>query len=150
MLKPDSPVIATRCSTHRVAASFVAGSRARCATSAKITRSTPAGSTRRPAAARRIAAPIPSRSQRRSRVHAPPRRRESRTSTSPGAAATPAPASPWSGVTNREIEDTNRASASLSTFSARPKLWITFAVDTPMTGCRSLCASCRYATTDPS
>ena len=59
------------------------GSRARWATSAKITRSTASPSSRRPAATRRIAAPIPSRSQTRSSVHAPPSRRESRTSTSP-------------------------------------------------------------------
>ena len=38
---------------------------------------------------------------------------------------------------------TSRASASRSTASARPKLWITFAAGTPVTGWRSLCASCR-------
>ena len=48
-----------------------------------------------------------------------------------------------SGVRNREIDDTNRASAARSTGSARPKLWITFATGFPLTGCRSLCASCR-------
>ena len=37
-----------------------------------------------------------------------------------------------------------------STASARPKLWITFAEGTPVTGWRSLCASCRYDTVDPS
>ena len=48
-----------------------------------------------------------------------------------------------SGVRNREIDDTNRASAARSTVSARPKLWITFATGFPLTGCRSLCANCR-------
>ena len=48
-----------------------------------------------------------------------------------------------SGVRNREIDDTSRASAARSTVSARPKLWITFATGFPLTGCRSLCASCR-------
>jgi hypothetical protein len=43
-----------------------------------------------------------------------------------------------------------RASASRSTMSARPKLWITFAEGTPATGWRSLCASCRYDTVEPS
>src|SRR5664280_1764085 len=33
-----------------------------------------------------------------------------------------------SGVRNREIEFTSRASAARSTFSARPKLWITFEI----------------------
>ena len=43
----------------------------------------------------------------------------------------------------RDRTDTSRASASRSTFSARPKLWITFATGLPVSGCRSLCASCR-------
>ena len=55
-----------------------------------------------------------------------------------------------SGVRNREIDATSRASAARSTLSARPKLWITFATGFPLTGCRSLCASCRYDTTEPS
>ena len=67
--KPPQPAIATRSATHRVAASLLPGSSARCATSANSTR---------------------------------------------------------------------------STVSARPKLWITFAEGTPVTGWRSLCASCRY------
>ena len=54
------------------------------------------------------------------------------------------------GSRNREIEATSRRSASRSTRSARPKLWITFATGLPVTGCRSLCASCRYDTTVPS
>ena len=83
-------------------------------------------------ATRRIAAPIPSRSQIRSSVHAAPRRRESSTSTSPPAVA--AAATACSGVRNREIDDTNRASAARSTLSARPKLWITFATGFPLTG----------------
>jgi len=33
--------------------------------------------------------------------------------------------------------------AARSTCSARPKLWITFAIGLPVCGCRSLCASCR-------
>ena len=115
------------------------GSRARWATNANTTRSTATPSSRRPAATRRIAAPIPSRSQTRSNVHAPPRRRESSTSTSAPAAALIA----CSGVRNREIELTSRASAARSTFSARPKLWITFAIGLSVTGCRSLCVSCR-------
>jgi hypothetical protein len=48
------------------------------------------------------------------------------------------------------MEATSRRSASGSTWSARPKLWITFATGLPVTGCRSLCASCRYDTTVPS
>ncbi len=92
-------------------------------------------------ATRRIAALIPRRSQIRSSVHAAPRRRESRTSTSPPAAAVAVTA--CSGVRNREIDDTNRASAARSTLSARPKLWITFATGFPLTGWRSLCANCR-------
>ena len=53
-------------------------------------------------------------------------------------------------VQNREIDDTSRASPSRSTASARPKLWITFACGTPVTGWRSLYANCRYDTVDPS
>ncbi len=48
-----------------------------------------------------------------------------------------------SGIKNREIEDTSRARASRSTFSAWPKLWITFATELPVSGCRSLCVSWR-------
>ncbi len=48
-----------------------------------------------------------------------------------------------SGVRNREIDDTRRASASRSTCSARPKLWITFATGFPVSALRSLCANCR-------
>ena len=134
----------TRSATHLVAASFDAGSSARCAVSAKITRSAAGPSSRRPSAARLIAAPISSSSQTRPSTHAPPIRRESRTSTSPAAAAA------LPGSRNREIEATSRASAARSTRSARPKLWITFATGLPVTGCRSLCASCRYDTTVPS
>ncbi len=47
------------------------------------------------------------------------------------------------GVRNREIDETNRARATLSTCSARPKLWITFATEFPVSGCRSLWANCR-------
>ena len=103
-------------------------------------------SSRRHSAARRIACPISSRSHRRSSTHAPPSRRESSTSISPAAAA----ATARSGSRNREIEATSRARAARSTRSARPKLWITFATGLPVTGCRSLCASCRYDTTVPS
>ena len=138
-MKPSQPSIATRSATHFVAASLLPGSSARCATSANTTRSVAAPSSRRPDAALRIAAPIPSRSQMRSNVHVPPRRRESTTSTSiPEAAAAAS-----SGVRNREIELTSRASAARSTCSTRPKLWITFATGLPVCGCRSLCASCR-------
>src|SRR5665648_187517 len=94
---------------------------------------------RRRLATRRIAAPIPRRSHNRSNVQDPPTRREPRTSTSTSWAA----AAACSGVRNREIEDTNRARASRSTVSARPKLWITFATGVPVSGCRSLWASCR-------
>ena len=76
----------------------------------------------------------------------PAERRESRISISPVCAAVIA----CCGSRNREIEATSRASASRSTASARPKLWITFAEGTPVTGWRSLCASCRYDTVDPS
>ena len=48
-----------------------------------------------------------------------------------------------------QIEDTSRAGAARFTVLARPKLWITFAVGAPVTGCRSLCANCRYDTVDP-
>jgi hypothetical protein len=54
------------------------------------------------------------------------------------------------GSRNREIEATSRASAARSTWSARPKWWITFAVGTPVSGWRSLRANCRYRTTVPS
>ena len=85
---------------------------------------------RRVATGRRIAAPILSRSQIRSSVQAPPSGRESTTSTLAPTAALIA----CFGVRNREIELTSRASASRSTFSARPKLWITFATGLPVTG----------------
>jgi len=133
-LKPAHPWIATRSATHFVPASLLPGSSARWATSENTTRSTASPSRRRPAATRRIAAPIPSRSQIRSNVHAPPRWRESSTSTSAPAAALIA----CSGVKKREIELTSRANASRSTSSARPKLWITFATGLPVSGCRSL------------
>ncbi len=145
-VKPLKPSTATRSATHLVPASLLPGSSARCATSANTTRSAAGPCSRRPTAAVRIAAPIPSRSQTRSSVHAPPRRRESRISTSPPLAA----AAACSGVRNREIDDTSRANAARSTLSARPKLWITFATGLPVSGCRSLCASCRYDTTEPS
>ncbi len=89
---------------------------------------------------------MPSRSHSWSSTHAPPKRRESSTSISPVCAAAIA----CCGSRNREIEATSRASASRSTASARPKLWITFAEGTPVTGWRSLCASCRYDTVEPS
>ena len=129
----------TRCATHLVHASFEPGSSARCATNAKTTRSADSPSTFRPAATRQSAAPIPSRSHTRSSTHAPPSRRASNTSTSAPAAA----ATACAGSRNREIEDTSRASPARSTLSARPKLWITFAVGAPVSGCRSLCANCR-------
>ena len=131
--------MATRSATQRVAASLLAGSNARCATNAKITRSVACPSRRRSSATRRSAAPMPSRPQSRSSAHAPSSRRESSTSTSPARAAVMA----CSGSRKREIEATSRASACLSTWSARPKLWITLADGTPVTGWRSLCASCR-------
>ena len=129
----------TRSATHRVAASLLAGSSARCVTSAKITRSAAAPSSRRPAATAWIARPISSRSHRRPSTQAPPIRRESSTSTSPAAAA----ATACPGSRNREIEATRRARPGRSTLSARPKLWITLATGLPVTGCRSLCASWR-------
>ena len=130
MSKPAHPSIASRSLTQRVAASFDPGSSARCATSANTTRSTTPASSRRPLAAVRIAAPMPRRSQIRSSVQAPPSRRGSSTSTSSPEAA----ASAVAGSRNREIEDTSRASPARSTCSTRPKLWITFAVDTPVPG----------------
>ena len=42
----------------------------------------------------------------------------------------------------RLIDDTSRAKASLSTLSFRPKLWMTLATGTPVTGWRSLWANC--------
>lgn len=100
--------------------------------------------------------PIPTRSHTRSSVHNPPSRRESTTSTASTPAAgpgtTPAPATPstpsCSGDGNREIEDANGARVSRATFSARQEVWITFAVDTPGDGCRTLCASCTQAATE--
>jgi len=136
---PGQPSTATRSATQRVPASFEPGSQARCATSAKQTRSTASTSNRRPAATARSAAPMPSRSHNRSSVHTAPSRRESSTSTSAAAAAATAAA----GSRNREIEATSRASPARSTVSARPKLWITLATGLPVCGCRSLCASCR-------
>jgi len=50
------------------------------------------------------------------------------------ASAPAAAAAATSGVRNREIEDTSRASASRSTLSARPKLCTTFATGLPLTG----------------
>jgi hypothetical protein len=47
------------------------------------------------------------------------------------------------GSRSREIDDTNRANLARSTYSNRPKLWITFATGFPVSGWRSLCASCR-------
>ena len=113
-------------------------------------RTAPARSRRRPGVARRR----PGAARRRCPAgptagpssHAPPKRRESRISISPAWAAAIA----CRGSRNREIEATSRASASRSTASARPKLWITFAEGTPVTGWRSLCASCRYDTVEPS
>ncbi len=84
---PAQPAIATRSATQPVAASLLPGSSARCATSANSTRSVASASRRRPAATRRSAAPMPSRSQSWSSAHAPPKRRESRTSISPVCAA---------------------------------------------------------------
>ena len=74
----------------------------------------------------------------------PPRRRESNTSTSPVPVTVP-PARPavCPGVRNLEIDFTSRARPSRSTFSARPKLWITFATEFPVEALRSLCANCR-------
>jgi hypothetical protein len=91
-----------------------------------------------PATARQIAAPMPSRSHNRSSVHAPPSQREATISTSPPSAA----AAACSGVSYREIDATSRASAARSTWSARPKLWITLATEFPV--------CCRWATTEPS
>ena len=84
---PAQPAIATRSATHRVAASLLPGSSARCATSANSTRSVASASRRRSAATRCSAAPTPSRSQSRSSSHAPPKRRESTISISPACAA---------------------------------------------------------------
>ncbi len=138
-MNPAQPSIAIRSATQPVAASLEPGSSARWATSAKITRSTASASHRRPSVARWMAAPMPRRSQMRSSTQAPPSRRESRISTSVPAAA----ATACSGLRNREIEDTSRASPSRLTLSAPPKLWITLATGLPVTGCRSLCASAR-------
>ena len=84
---PPQPAIATRSATHRVAASLLPGSSARCATSANSTRSVASASRRRSAATRCSAAPTPSRSQSWSSTHAPPKRRESTISIWPVCAA---------------------------------------------------------------
>jgi hypothetical protein len=47
-------------------------------------------------------------------------------------------------------EATSRAWPARSTVSARPKLWITLAVGAPVSGWRSLWASCRQDTVEPS
>lgn len=73
---------------------------------------------------------MPSRSHNRSSVHAPPGQREATISTSPPPAA--AAAAACSGVSYREIDATSRASAARSTWSARPKLWITLATEFPV------------------
>ena len=100
--------MATRSATQRVVASLEPGSSARCATSAKITRSAAAPSSQRPAATSRIARPIYSRSHSWPSTHAPPSRREPGASTSAVAAA----ATACSGSRNRSIDATSRASAS--------------------------------------
>ena len=82
---------------------------------------------------------MPKRSHIWSRTNAPPSRRESTISTSELVKAGAAPI----GSSTRLIEDARRASASLSTLSARPKLWMTLATRLPVTGWRSLWASCR-------
>ena len=68
---------------------------------------------------------MPSRSHNRSSVHAPPSQRDATISTSPP----PAAAAACSGVSYPEIDATSRASAARSTWSARPKLWITLATE---------------------
>jgi hypothetical protein len=136
--KAGQPSMATRSAAQRTAASFEPGSRHRWATNAKHTRSTSSPSRRRPSAAEPRASPIPRRSHNRSNTYAPPNGLESTISTSD---PTPVPAPPVSRT--RLIDRTSRASASRSTLSARPKLWITFATGEPVSGCRSLCANCR-------
>ena len=82
---------------------------------------------------------MPNRSHNWSRTNAPPSRRESTISMSDD--VTEEPVIGRSRI--RLMEETNRASASLSTLSFRPKLWMTLATGEPVTGWRSLWASCR-------
>ena len=123
-------------------ASFESGfTERRLATIENITRSMSSASSRLPAATWKIALPIPRRSHSRSATHEVPIGRESRIFTSPLEEAVASTAS--AGSRKRLIERTRRASASLSTVSARPKLWMIFAFGVPVTGSRSLWASAR-------
>ena len=104
------------------------------APAARPARTPPARPPRRPAAGR----PRPCGSPRRSR--AAPRPGPTSTPRPGGGSPGPRPPAPaaaaaaCSGVRNREIEETSRASAARSTCSARPKLWITFATGLPVSG----------------
>ncbi len=123
--------------SQRVASSFEAGSKQRWQTIAKIARSTPERP-RPPPARRATALPIPSSRQSASSTCGPP---------ASGAAMKRKPSGvPARSVSSlprkRPIERTSRTSASRSSLSSRPKLWITRATGTPRS-LRSLCANCR-------
>jgi hypothetical protein len=109
------------------------------ATIAKIVRSTASASARRPPPTAMIASPTPRRSHSPSASQQEPIARESRTLTSPASVAATASA----GSRKRLIERTSRASASRSTWSARPKRCTIRARGTPVFGSRSFCASAR-------
>ena len=142
----------TRFATHEQPASFDNGvADRRFATIAKITRSTTTGSSLvpgclRPSTTSMIVLEIPNRSHSRSATHAVPIGRASTTLTSPDTVAATASA----GFKNRDTLLTRRASASRSTRSARPKLWMIRALGIPVSGSRSLWANAKYATSDPS
>jgi hypothetical protein len=94
--------MATRSKTQRVAATLLAGSRARWATSANTTRSATSASSRRPSDRRADAQPLP-KTDPASMRH-PASGRDDLGLTAPAAAAA------CSGVSYREIDATSRAS----------------------------------------
>ena len=132
--------MATRSFAQRTAANFEAGSRQRWATRAKQIRSTRSPSMRRPLAVERSAWAMPEAlpqlvedegATQPARVDDLDVGRRDRRHQSPAGSST------------RLIERTSRASASLSTVSLRPKLWMTLATGMPVTGWRSLWANWR-------
>ena len=106
---------------------------------AKITRSTVAASTRRREATWAIALAMPRRRHSWSATQEDPIERLSSTFSSGETVAATASA----GSRKRLIDRTRRLSASLSTRSARPKLWTIWALGTPVCSSRTLWASAR-------
>ena len=128
------------------------GSRARWATIAKSTRSANAPSSRRaggdPADRRADPQAVPQPVQHPRPAQPPGLQHLDLPPSAPGrstARGRPPPA----GSRNREIEATSRASAARSTLSARPKLWITFAVGSRWSDA-ARCAPTAGSTIEPS